>query len=366
MQEASLKKERFLWIDYAKSIGIFSVVWAHTVDYVLGYEIISWVSAYVIPFFFFISGYLTSEKDSIKTTIVKGFRGIMIPYFAFHLLMLVFYFVSQSILDPTFFADFWERLGKCLLGILLGDGYSTSFSINLNTPLWFLPCLFLSKIVLQYFVINKNHRTLKMVLVAIACGAITYFLNLYEINIFFSIDSAIMGLPFYVLGFIFKERNLINKLTGLPLEFLIVLSFLAANIYLGYINQTDYNHVDMNTIQYGHSLILFYITGFFGVLAVIFVAKILSRINFPLLSLIGINTLVVLGLHYILIKYIKMGWEYILSKLQMDFNPVLMYVGDFSIAIIVVLICVPAIFIIKKHFPFMIGQFKTTNKKTIS
>lgn len=360
MGEKGVIRDRILWVDYAKAIGIATVVLVHTVDYVLAYPVMSWICSFCVQFFFVMSGYMTNEKDSVWTTTKKGFKGIIIPYFSFHLLILLFFVATQTILDPYFYNGFSTKIREFLLGILLGEGQDTPYSNNLNTPLWFLPSLFFCKIVLQLALkLGEKYRSLFLLLLTIGSVGITYYLSNKNINIYFCIDSAIMGLPFYILGFVLKDiLKFKEQIKNSRKQFLFGLSFLVLNILTSYLDQSFTDRIDMNMLGYGHSLLLFYITGAAGALSIFYFARSLSGVDSKLLSYIGQNTLIILGIHYTLIKYMKMGWGYFLDTfVQVGFNPILMYVGDISIAILVTLLCIPPIYIIRKYFPFMIGKF---------
>ena len=299
MGTGKVAQKRILWIDYVKAIGIATIVLAHTVDYVLAYPLMSWIASFTVQLFFVISGYLTSSKDSIQQTFTKGIKGIIIPYISFHLLILVFFLISQSFMDPYFFNDFAKKIGQYLLGILLGEGGETPISKNLNTPLWFLPSLFFCKMILQSVIINKRYRNLKLGVIVIASIIATYYLHANGINLYFCFDSAIMGIPFYVLGFLLKEKGVLSKEVSSKGKLcLAAVILLIVSITTSHLNQEVYNRIDMNTLQYGKSLLLFYVTGCAGAMCAILFARLFEDKSSKFLSYIGQNTLIILGTHY--------------------------------------------------------------------
>lgn len=93
--------KRFIWIDYAKSIGIYFVVLGHTHLYTpLSNVIYTWL----MPVFFFISGYLFSfEKNtSLKTFAWKRFKSLLIPYLWINLITYLFWlFVGRKFGDDS-------------------------------------------------------------------------------------------------------------------------------------------------------------------------------------------------------------------------------------------------------------------------
>lgn len=362
MQESIVKKGRLLWLDYAKCISIFAIVMLHTFDQILGYSVVAWTSSFALQLFFMISGYFTRDTDSIKETFIKSCKTILVPYFAFHLLILVFYFVTQALLDPNFYSTFLEVLRRAIVGILLGDDRSTSYSINLNSPLWFLLSLFLCKVLLQIVIKNKRFLNLKLGLLTAISVIICYLLRSYNIAIDFGIDSAIMAMPFYVLGYLLRKVDL-EKINNIKKSYTLLagIILLFVSVVLSNYNQSDYNRVDMNNCAYGNSLILFYLDALIGAFSILFISKFLSIKEFKLLSYWGQNTLIILGVHFTFVKYLKKFEGYILSDIfgLKSFNPVVMYIDNFIICILVMFMCIPVIYIIRKYFPFMIGDFRT-------
>ncbi|WP_354669288.1 acyltransferase family protein [Bacteroides gallinaceum] len=70
-------KKRLDWIDYARGIGIFCVYLYHT-GYSTPYRYC--FEYFLIPIFFFISGYLFNEERPIKQSVVKIIKRLIIPY----------------------------------------------------------------------------------------------------------------------------------------------------------------------------------------------------------------------------------------------------------------------------------------------
>lgn len=76
--------QRINFIDYAKAIGIFLVVLAHTP---LKSEITDWIYVFHMPLFFFLSGYLFDIKryPTFNGFMVRRFHQLVIPYFFINL-----------------------------------------------------------------------------------------------------------------------------------------------------------------------------------------------------------------------------------------------------------------------------------------
>jgi len=71
---------RFIWIDWAKTIGIFLVILGHVP---IPADIKWWIYGMHMPLFFLISGYLKSSasgKEGRERAIKKILNGLLIPY----------------------------------------------------------------------------------------------------------------------------------------------------------------------------------------------------------------------------------------------------------------------------------------------
>ena len=82
---SKLDDGRIQWIDFAKVLGIWLVVYAHTPKPLFGEHIFS----FHMPLFFMISGYLykiRNTKDELKHVV----RTLIIPYILFNLLLIPF------------------------------------------------------------------------------------------------------------------------------------------------------------------------------------------------------------------------------------------------------------------------------------
>ena len=351
--------KRILWLDYAKCIAIFNIVMSHVFDQVFGYEIRSWILSFNVQLFFIISGYFYKEQDSIKETVKKCFKHLLIPYFTFHFLLIVYHFGTQLILDPTFSNSLLDNLRNALMGILFGIKGIYPSATNLNIPIWFLAALFFCKILAQPILRAKKHKNIIIPLTVVVSILMTYLLSYQKIStlpLYF--NHAIMAIPFYIFGTYLKKINLdrINK-RGIELLITVVLFFIT--IFLSKVSQSPSEQIHPYNFSFGHNILLFYIVGIISSFFGIFLARFLSHWNFRLLSYWGQNTLIILGVHYVMIKYLKMGESIILGNVfnLTSFNVYAMYIGNISISIIIMFLCIPIIYIINKYFPFILGKF---------
>src|SRR5579871_3688954 len=128
---------RVRWIDIARGIGIILVLYGHLfVSDKNNYLIF----AFHMPLFFFISGLVFKPTSkSLWEIIKKYFRQLLIPYYIFAVLTYVFTLISQTAGDVSIGGVAYQ-----LFGMLYGSG--SNGMLGYNVVLWFLPCLFITKL----------------------------------------------------------------------------------------------------------------------------------------------------------------------------------------------------------------------------
>ena len=82
--------KRFIWVDYAKTIGIYLVILGHSYICTPINEIIY---TFHMPLFFFLSGYLFSFEryPSFKKFAWKRFKSLLVPYLWINLITYLFW-----------------------------------------------------------------------------------------------------------------------------------------------------------------------------------------------------------------------------------------------------------------------------------
>lgn len=91
--------ERIHWIDLLKGLGIFFVILGHTIK---NNDLYVWIYSFHMPLFFFISGYLTEPRNSIKDYnqyIWKKCKNLLFPFFIFRILLVFIGLLLNNILD---------------------------------------------------------------------------------------------------------------------------------------------------------------------------------------------------------------------------------------------------------------------------
>lgn len=339
--KGSETQDRIEWIDIAKGIGILFVIFAHIQS--TSQALVNYIYSFHMPLFFFISGYLFSDKKykTIKDFAKKKARTLLIPYFIFSILSYLYWtFIQIRMGDDIKHPD----LFRAFIGIFYSD--PNHHFMSYNVALWFLTCLFSTEILFFFVkrkIENKHHLLISLVIFSI----IGYLSSLFEpFRLPWGMDVALSAIVFYGIGYLFKNAdktyNLLQKIPKIP----VILLSLPIGWILGQMNQ----EIDMAS-NYFRNYFLFYFGAFFGIFGWISVSYLIKE-SF-ILSYLGKNSLIIFGLHlkvpsdFLIHKILRVNAETINADLYSSID-----------TIITLLILIPVIWIINRFFPFIIGQGK--------
>ncbi len=177
--------ERLDWIDYLKTIGILAVILGHTTS-PLGGFIYSWH----MPLFFMLAGFFIKTDISLRSFVTKDFKRLLIPYFIF----AIFGVIAESVKRLALNRDGLDYLHE-ILGIFLWMDME-SLSHTYAFVLWFLPVLFLSRLIV-YFVQKIQGQLLQFFII------LTMFYISFLVELPFGLDNAFNSVLFVYLGFLY-------------------------------------------------------------------------------------------------------------------------------------------------------------------
>lgn len=324
------KKERLMYLDVAKGIGILFVVIGHI--YAFNKQIVDrffviWLYSFHMPLFFIISGMLIAyknEKDILKF-LIKRIKGILIPYVFFSFLSILIF----AIMDDFDKASIIWNVKISVRGI----GIDT---------LWFLPVLFFSEVI--FFIMKYAIRNKYLICI---CSTIIYICGNYMLK-----DNGVLFLFFgricIATGFIMLGNyslNLINK-TNVPYYCLILL--FVFQVILSKIN----GFVDLNNLVLNNK-VLYLINSLLGSYLIIEISK--KILKSEELVYWGRNSLVVMATHLNIIYLFKKLWNIFWGGFCFE------YITGLIIFIGLLVIEKMIIYVINNYIPFIIGK----NKKTI-
>lgn len=187
---AVLQKERLQWADIARGIGIFLVVLGHTYR---DNAVRSWLYAFHMPLFFFLSGWMLGRKKAIapagyRAFAVKKFRAFMIPYALFLALSYVYWKIVEHHFRP--------------------------FDMG---PIWFLPVLMLAEcIVAGAILLTGKHKGGFEVLFAALLALFAAVFSLHEGKAYAGMAAwglrLLNGLIWYGLGYLVSKKEILEKI----------------------------------------------------------------------------------------------------------------------------------------------------------
>jgi acyltransferase len=344
-------KGRTQWIDWAKTIGIWLVVFGHLPGNDVA--VMEFIYAFHMPLFFFLSGYLAKSR-SVVDTVKSGVVRLLIPYAIYYLLTWAWWYFFGFLRHPGLFdhsQHFQGAFVQPLFGFLFGVGYSTSISKISNPSLWFLVGLFNTSVIFSMLDLLRS-RLEKFVMVALI-SCVPYVLSTSGVDLLFSLDSALMALPFYALGKLASDTATPSRLAqilALKDHYLYAL-VVASSFLIVFLVASVNGRADINGVIYGKSPLLFYFGGVVGIILVWSFSEICARLMYgPTIVTISRGSIVILALHGILSGIFLSG----LRAFHVDYGLLLSAV----ISSAVVMICVPIIDAVETDAPILVGNRK--------
>jgi acyltransferase len=368
---------RLAWIDALKGFGILLVVFAH---YMLPQALDTYIFSFHMPLFFFVSGFVFNfaKYSESAANFIKGrFRSLIIPYFAFAVITLLFYFLLDELYTPEVVS--FKIFGAGIFHIVYSIIFAQTTMISYNGPLWFLTCLFVTE--LLFFGLAKRYfwQPAKLGIWLIMAGIIGYLYSVYiPFRLPWNADVALTAVVFYGTGNLFRRlidsrrlldskenrsdgscfrdpnskfRNMYFRIENFLSVFLILVNML----YFAYLLKYPTDKINMSGLIYG-GFFSFYLLAFSGIFTFVYILKKIGSV--AILEYYGRNSLIVLALHFpmkdILIKLSSLIFDMGLDHFA--------YTTSFALALTVLnlLGLMPVIFLINRYFPLLAGKKRSS------
>lgn len=341
-------KERFLWVDYTKLIGIYLVVLGHL--QFISDSLMTWIYSFHMPLFFVLSGlFARPDNSSFSCILKKNAQALLKPYIVFSLISYVWWlfakFIPNCNQEELSVMDF---LIQPILGVFLGEGRYTSFSFPINTPLWFLVGLFFCRIFFQIISNSVKEKHLTLILILTNIFIIVFFALFKKPHYsIFSILSALLCFPFYTFGYFYNKQK--NATTSKSRLFILILLSLIVGGVLSIYN----GRVDVAKVIFGHNILLFYFIGIINTFGVVMIAKSFFVVRNSFLLYLGVNTLIILGFQDMLIFELEKIVNFCGFELSKGM-PFANLIGSIEALVILAVSIIP-IYLVRKYLPFVIG-----------
>ena len=256
----SIEKNRFTYIDIVKSLTMLLIIWAHIR---LGDRSNAFAYAFHIPMFFFLSGMVFNKQrySNFRDFCKKKMNSLLIPYLIFSIATWIFWAVF------SYFAHIEVKSYIMpLLQTFLAQG-SAGFLVH-NVPLWFVPCLFVIEMIFWFLSYLSNSKILlfSFLLAALSFSLINYCTIVPVTLTPWSLDVALLGIPFYAAGYLLVTKVGHVKLQEVVLcnsifsVFTIIICFILVYVGSGYNGSISFGHADL-----GRNVFVTYSCAFIGI-----------------------------------------------------------------------------------------------------
>ena len=336
--------QRINWIDWVKAFCMTVVVFCHLPQQEDTFYL-QYLASVILSSFFFVSGYLKKPLGSPKESLKKYSYSLLIPYLIYNALYYPYWLVKSYIESGGILS-----LGDCIkpvIGTLLLQLNSGS-SCELNGVTWFLPALFLMHWITD--VCNRQKQGKSIMLAITIVSMILYGANKYwHYAPYITFLGFVRCICFFFMGNLFQQACYMKSL-NFNRDISIGVSTLLLSIALFY----WHIHED----QFVLHIALYYIVNLFSVFGIIYLCRSLNSILLRFITLISIGTMLIFGLHRILIGIIDYGIEKTLHISDITYN----WYEGVILAITIEAILIPVIIICRKRFPIFLGKKSTVQK----
>lgn len=330
--------QRINWIDWVKAWCMTVVVFDHTPHDGSPF-LLQFLAGTNLASFFFISGYLKKPSISQRESLKKYAYCLLIPYLIYNAIFYP-YWIGKTYIEQGGMPSFTECL-KPIIGTILGQ-LDSSFSCQLNGVTWFLISLFIMHWLTDVCNRQKYGKAWMLCISIIAMflyGANKYF----HFVPYLPFHGLVRCICFFFMGNLLRKTNYLKEV-NIRKDLYIGISILALSIML------FYWHIHENIFIL--HILLYFIVNALSVFAIIHLFRTLDQIRISLITCISIGTMVIFGLHRILIGII----DYAIEKVQ--------HINDISYEwyeaiLITVSICIllcPIILYGKSYAPILIGK----------
>ena len=340
-----MEKKRITWIDTVRAIAMITVVLGHMP--VKKWELI-WTYSFHLPVFFLISGasYALSSRAGtmpVWSYIKHRARGLLIPYFCLSFLMLPVWYLNYKIMGNS-----TTTVKKEIIGIFVSNSSIVKGPTNAT---WFFTTLFLTTIC--YFLLDRicRHHFAKVFswcMIIGCCGFLISFTDLGKIYLPWHIHTIPVAVLYFGLGVGFmRSYSTIMKPFEKYRYFYGILFFVIGSA-AGFLN----GKVSMHANSYNNGLLFLMSSLCISFSLVLLLQQIPEKVS-RVLRFIGRNTLVITAVHCPLLRFLgKFSTE---TKMFTKTYPNVT-------AILILIVSMMTAWIIRRYFPFIIGENRTVKR----
>lgn len=283
---ADMKKRYFPWIDYAKVIGILLMIAGHI--WTVSAPIRQFIYTFHMPLFFVIAGFLYTRM-SLCDRLKKDWRSLLQPYLIINFICLVIRLGAGIITEPDY--DIPEHLWKMLCAVFIGESMKSAAFEPVCGPSWFILSIFVVHILMCMKPEGRRSGTFFCILASVMAIVIIVLLNRAGVSPEGVWSQSIMALPFFCFGTALRKRYQEHS-TPVLVAFMVICA--AATAAVNHFN----GPVDLNTINYGNNVLLYFAGSLTGTLMIFAMSRILGTLgNCRFVRTMASGTIVIVGFH---------------------------------------------------------------------
>lgn len=317
--------EREIWLDYAKSIGIFLVVLGH-LPFCGNYVI----SLFHMPLFFILSGYLYKHRPFCEE-FVRSTRALLLPYLIYNSILTILYALFFDI-----------SIVQLVTNIFLSLQEDLPFAFR---AMWFLISLYTMRILSAIF--RQWSIILSVIFFTIVCVSKSFQTIDTITPDVFQITSSAICYPFFIIGMLLRKYNLYHyihfytsKMSLMKQNVLLVFLFIIVSIGMLMLNEHE---VNIFRTYYGNNALLFLISS--TILSLLFILFCIENLK----------------KRYLFVEQISKGTLFIMCSHQLIIVSVISFIPHISIfsllfALLIVSCSIYPINFFSRHIPIMLGR----------
>lgn len=325
-----MEGQRKIWIDWAKTLSIFAIVWGHCFPEGL----CGFIYAFNVPVFFIISGYLCHREASFGKCFDKTLHNLIIPYF-----ILAAIKVAGPVIKHIGDGEWiWS------VAAVLGGFHSLNDAPGCSN-LWFVYSLVIVKLLFQ---VSSGKRDIALAMACLA-GAVVYN-DILHLEWRWAVSNCLLAYPFFVIGNSLRDKDILQRLVTSARQYRYGAALAAALlIAVTYIVGTQNGQAKLYMGQYANNIVLFAVGALTGSMAVFVLSALLDGVRLKITRVISSGTIVILVFHRELLHPLlkEIGKTDISSLLTVN---TLVFVS----AVIVVMAFYPIILLVKRFIPIVL------------
>lgn len=320
---------RLVWIDWMKTLAMFFIIAGHC--WVPGNK---FIYVFSVPCFFILSGFLSKREDDKYLFWEKLLWNLVVPMTLFFAINILVQFAVQLVKGTFEFKFLYQAPLLALVG-MQGQNYAAG---GLKA-MWFVYTLILCKILLQYTPIK--HQKMSLALLSCVFILVAWWLHSRGIVLYNSIVNVLLAMPFFTIGY--YMRPLKEYLSMLPMMWMpLLVVFGIVGVYLcGQFNDI----VMLYRCSYGSNLLLCFVGALCGTVGIYAISMMLKRYIADYVSVIGGGTLVILGLHFVIIQVVN----------QFVAIP---GIWRYAESLVILVAFIPVIKFVERHIPILYGKLR--------